>query len=155
VIRGTLLLLSEPSVDRLLNVPAAFVAAFYLFVIAWTCFALLFLVGRVSRSEIEGILQVIMILGVLCFTWYFSLGIFYRIEIEADDSIFLAGMRKTAKVHPRNIDSVEGPFLPIGFVRFKSKGERYYLLCSVKDDDLLAILKRVGEINPGIRFKTR
>jgi len=25
----------------------------------------------------------------------------------------------------------------------------------VKDEDLLAILKRIGEINPGIHFKTR
>jgi hypothetical protein len=142
-------------IPRHYQAPAAFVTAFYLFVIVFTFIALLLLITRVARAEIGEILQAIMILGVLCFTWYFSLGIFYRIGLEADGSIFLTGMRKTAKVSPRDIEAVEGPFLPIGFVRFKSKGERYYLLCWVKDEDLLAILKRIGEINPGIHFKTR
>ncbi|MCU0595239.1 MAG: hypothetical protein MUC98_07240 [Desulfobacterota bacterium] len=135
--------------------PSAVVAAFYFFLMAWTCVSVLFLIARISRSEISDVLQVLMITGILCFTWYFSLGLFYRIRMEGDGTVFLAGVRKTAKVHPREIEAVEGPFLPLGFVRLKSKGEKHYLLCWVRDEDLLAILKRIGEINPGIDFKTR
>jgi hypothetical protein len=135
--------------------PAAFVAAFYLFLIAWTCVAALFLVAKASRSEIGDMLQLIMIIGVLCFTWYFSLGIFYRIRLEPDGRILLAGARRALALHPRHIEAIEGPFLPIGFIRFKSGRERFYLLCWVKNTDLLAILKRIGEINTGIHFKTK
>ena len=133
----------------------ALVAAFYLFLIAWTCVAVLFLVARAARSELGDILQFMMIVGVLCFTWYFSLGIFYRIRLEPDGSILFAGARRTLRLQPREIEAIEGPFLPIGFIRFKSGRERFYLLCWVKNADLLAILKRIGEINPGIHFKTK
>jgi hypothetical protein len=135
--------------------PAALVAAFYLFLIAWTCVAVLFLVARAARSELGDILQFMMIVGVLCFTWYFSLGVFYRIKLEADGSVLLSGVRRTHRLHPREIEAIEGPFLPLGFIRFKSGRERFYLLCWVKNADLLAILKRIGEINPGIHFKTK
>lgn len=135
--------------------PKAFVAVFYLFLMAWTCISILFLIGKFSQPEIGDILQVIMIMGVLCFTWYFSLGIFYRIRLEADGSILFAGARRTLRLQPREIEAIEGPFLPIGFIRFKSGRERFYLLCSVRNTDLLAILKRIGEMNPGIHFKTK
>ena len=135
--------------------PAPFVATFYLFLIAWTCVAVLFLVARAARSELGDILQFMMIVGVLCFTWYFSLGVFYRIKLEADGSILLSGVRRTHTLLPREIEAIEGPFLPLGFIRFKSGRERFYLLCWVKNADLLAILKRIGEINPGIHFKTK
>ena len=135
--------------------PTAFVATFYLFLIAWTCFAVLFLTVKASRSGIADTLQLIMILGVLCFTWYFSLGIFYRIMLEADGTILLTGVRRALRLHPRDIEAIEGPFLPIGFIRFKSGKERFYLLCWVKNADLLTILKRIGELNPGVHFKTK
>ena len=135
--------------------PAAFVGSFYLFLIAWTCVAVLFLVARAARSELGDILQFMMIVGVLCFTWYFSLGVFYRIKLEADGSILLSGVRRTHTLLPREIEAIEGPFLPLGFIRFKSGRERFYLLCWVKNADLLAILKRIGEINPGIHYKTK
>ncbi len=135
--------------------PTALVAAFYLFLIAWTCVAVLFLVARAARSELGDILQFMMIVGVLCFTWYFSLGVFYRIKLEADGSILLSGVRRTHTLLPREIEAIEGPFLPLGFIRFKSGRERFYLLCWVKNADLLAILKRIGEINPGIHYKTK
>jgi energy-coupling factor transporter transmembrane protein EcfT len=140
---------------RSYQAPAAFVGSFYLFLIAWTCIALLFLVAKAGRSEIGDILQSIMIIGVLCFTWYFSLGIFYRIRLEADGRILLTGARRAITLQPRDIEAIEGPFLPIGFIRFKSGRERSYLLCWVKNADLLAILKRIGEINSGIHFKTK
>ena len=139
----------------LYQAPRPLVATFYLFLIAWTCVAVFFLAAKAVRSETADILQLIMIIGVLCFTWYFSLGIFYRIRLEPDGSILFAGARRTLRLQPREIEAIEGPFLPIGFIRFKSGRERFYLLCWVKNADLLAILKRIGEINPGIHFKTK
>jgi hypothetical protein len=140
---------------RSYQAPGALVAVFYLFLIVWTFAAVPPVIARATRSEAGDILQLIMIIGIFSFTWYFSLGVFYRIRQEADGSIELSGVRKTQTVHPRDIKTVEGPFLPIGFVRFKSGREKLYLLCSIKNPDLQAILKHIGEINPNIRFKTR
>ena len=140
---------------RSYQAPWALVAVFYLFLIAWTFVAVPPVIARATRSEPGDILQLIMIIGIFSFTWYFSLGVYYRIRQEADGTIELSGVRKTHKVHPRDITIVEGPFFPIGFVRFKSGREKLYLLCSVKHPDLQAILKRVGEMNLNIRFKTR
>ena len=92
--------------------PAALVATFYLFLIAWTFVAVLFLAAKAARSETGDILQLIMIIGVLCFTWYFSLGIFYRIRLEADGSIFLAGVRRTLRLHPREHRGHRGALSP-------------------------------------------
>ncbi|RJR48546.1 MAG: hypothetical protein C4576_07945 [Desulfobacteraceae bacterium] len=141
--------------SRQYQAPLGLVAIFYFLVIAWTFISVPLLVSKAARSEITDALQLIMIVGILCFTWYFSLGIFYRMTMEPDGSILLEGVKRNLTVHPRNISVVEAPFLPIGFIRFKSGRERFYLLCSMRDEDLLAILKRVGQANPSIRFKNR
>lgn len=141
--------------DRSYQAPAAFVAAFYLLLIAWTAVSILFLAGKAARSEMSDILQWVMIAAVFGFTWYFSLGLFHRIGLGSDGRLHLKGVRRGLAVHPREIETVEGPYLPIGFVRFKLKNERLYLICQVRNANLKEILKRIGEINPEVRFKTK
>jgi hypothetical protein len=144
-----------PKTPRPYQAPTALVAVFYLLLIAWTFASILFLARKVARSELTDVVQWVMIAAIFGFTWYFSLGLFYRIDLGPDGGIHLKGVRRGLTVHPREVEAVEGPYLPIGFVRFKSGRERFYLLCSVRNADLRAILKRIGEINPDIRFKTR
>jgi len=141
--------------DRFYQAPVALVAAFYLLLVAWTAVSILFLAARAARSELSDALQWVMIAAIFGFTWYFSLGLFYRISLAPDESLHLKGVRRGLTVHPREIETVEGPYLPIGFVRFKSGKERLYLLCQVRNADLLEILKRMGEINPHVQFKTK
>jgi hypothetical protein len=144
-----------PQGDRSYQAPGALVAAFYLLLIAWTAVSILFLSGKAAQSELTDALQWVMIAAIFGFTWYFSLGLFYRISLAPDDRIHLKGVRRGRTVHPREIETVEGPYLPIGFVRFKAGKERLYLLCQVRNPDLQAILKRMGEINPHVQFKTK
>jgi hypothetical protein len=141
--------------DRSYQAPGAFVAAFYILLCAWTAVSIFFLAGKAARSELSDVLQWVMIAAIFGFTWYFSLGLFYRVRMAPDGSLHLKGVRRGFTVHPRQIEIVEGPYLPIGFVRFKSGKERLYLICQVRNADLQAILKRVGEINPDVRFKTK
>ena len=145
----------KPKTPRPYQAPTALVAVFYLLLIAWTCVSILFLAAKAARSELSDAFQWFMIAAVFGFTWYFSLGLFYRIGLGPEQRIHLKGVRRGLSVHPREIEAVEGPYLPVGFVRFKVGRERLYLLCSVRNADLQAILKRIGEINPDIRFKTR
>jgi len=141
--------------DRSYQAPGALVAGFYLLLIAWTAVSILFLTAKAARSELTDALQWVMIAAIFGFTWYFSLGLFYRISLAADESLHLKGVRRGLTVHAREIDTVEGPYLPIGFVRFRAGKERLYLLCQVRNADLQAILKRMGEINPHVQFKTK
>ena len=141
--------------ERSYQAPGTLVAAFYFLLIAWTAVSILFLTAKAARSELTDALQWVMIAAIFGFTWYFSLGLFYRISLAADESLHLKGVRRGLTVHPREIETVEGPYLPIGFVRFKSGKERLYLLCQVRNADLQAILKRMGEINPDVQFKTK
>lgn len=141
--------------DRGYQAPRALVAAFYLLLIAWTAVSIFFLTAKAARSELSDTLQWVMIAAIFGFTWYFSLSLFYRISLAPDESLHLKGVRRGLTVHPREIETVEGPYLPIGFVRFKSGKERLYLLCQVRNADLQAILKRMGEINPNVLFKTK
>jgi energy-coupling factor transporter transmembrane protein EcfT len=144
-----------PKGDRSYQAPGALVAAFYLLLVAWTCVSILFLSAKAVRSELTDVLQWVMLAAIFGFTWYFSLGLFYRVSLAPDDSLYLKGVRRGLTVHPREIETVEGPYLPIGFVRFKAGKERLYLLCQVRNADLQAILKRMGEINPQVVFKTK
>ena len=73
--------------DRSYQAPKALVAAFYLLLIAWTAVSILFLAGKAARSELSDVLQGVMIAAIFGFTWYFSLGLFYRISLAADESL--------------------------------------------------------------------
>ena len=140
---------------RSYQAPRSLVAAFYLLLAAWTAVSILLLSAKAARSELTDVLQWVMIAAIFGFTWYFSLGLFYRISLAADDRLHLKGVRRGLAIHPREIEVVEGPYLPIGFVRFKARKERFYLLCQLRNPDLQAILRRIGEINPQVRFKTK
>jgi hypothetical protein len=141
--------------DSSYQAPRALVAAFYLLLIAWTAVSILFLSAKAARPELTDALQWAMIAAIFGFTWYFSLGLFYRISLAPDDRLQLKGVRRGLTVHPREIETIEGPYLPIGFVRFKLRTGRLYLLCQVRNADLQAILKRMSEINSDVQFKTK
>jgi hypothetical protein len=145
----------KPKTPRPYQAPAALVGVFYLLLVVWTAVSIFFLASKVARSELIDAVQWIMIAAIFGFTWYFSLSLFYRIGLDQGGSVYLKGVRRAITIHPRDIEAVECPYLPIGFLRFKSGRERFYLFCWVRNDDLLAILKRIVEINPAIRFKTR
>jgi hypothetical protein len=93
------------------------------------------------------------IVFILVFTWYFSLGISYIIRMDGDGTIWLRSFRKVIRTHPREMQFVEGPHLPMGFVRFRLEREKTYLFCVVKDRNLQAILFLIRKTNPDIKFK--
>jgi hypothetical protein len=48
---------------------------------------------------------------------------------------------------------VEGPHLPLGFIRFRLEREKAYLFGVPKNRDLQQILEIIRKTNPEIRFK--
>ncbi len=135
--------------------PRAVVCFFYLLLAAWTAVSVGFIWARGEKGVGGDLLWWFMIAFVLGFTWYFSLGISYKVEMGREGDLELTSFRRVLHLKPRDISQVEPPFLPWGFLRLKLEREKAYLFCSVTHKDLQGIVKRLVEINPDIKIRMR
>ncbi|MFH1057171.1 MAG: hypothetical protein V1797_00665 [Pseudomonadota bacterium] len=94
-----------------------------------------------------------MIIFVVGYTWYFSLGIFFRAHLDPEGKLHLVSQRRTIVVEADQIPLVEGPHLPWGFVRFRLVREKGYLFSRAGDQDLSRLLHAIKQLNPGVKFK--
>ena len=135
--------------------PIIFVGLFYAALLVWTGLCV-WLIG--SKTIVAGwpLGQLLMIGFVLAYTWYFSLGISYRIRTESNGQIELSSFRRVIQVNAKVITLVEGPrlaILPYGFIRFRLEREKAYLFCCITDDELQQILKALRKSNSEMKFK--
>jgi hypothetical protein len=141
--------------DYRYQAPIFFVGLFYAALLIWTALCV-WLIG--SKTIVAGwpLGQLLMIGFVLAYTWYFSLGISYRIRTERDGQIELSSFRRVIRVNAKMITLVEGPrlaVLPYGFIRFRLEREKAYLFCCITDDELQQILKAIRKSNSEMKFK--
>jgi hypothetical protein len=127
--------------------------AFYVLLVAWTIICILLIGFKVTQSEWGNLLQLFMIAFIIAMTWYFSMGISYRVNLEEDGTLQLTSFRRILRIDSRKMELIEGPHLPIGFIRFRLEREKAYLFCVVKDKALQQILSRIREVNRDIKFK--
>jgi hypothetical protein len=97
--------------------------------------------------------QLFMVAFIFVMTWYFSLGISYKVEIKEDGKLELFSIRRLISIHSTKIAMVEGPHLPIGFIRFRLEREKAYLFGIPRNRDLQQILSVIRKTNPDIKFK--
>jgi hypothetical protein len=129
--------------------PTIYVALFYLILVAWTAIS-------VSIMGVKGWVnwfQLFMVAFIFVMTWYFSMGISYRVEINDEGKMELFSFRRVIRIHSRKVVMVEGPHLPLGFIRFRLEREKAYLFGISKNPDLQQILSIIRKTNPDIRFK--
>ena len=122
---------------------------------SWTVVSLVFLWPK-ARAGTLSIAQTLMIAFVLAYTWYFSLGISYRIRIRDEGHLEMTSMRRVLTVPLKDIATVEGPrfaFLPYSFLRFRLEREKAYLFCRITDERLAEVLGVVRRGNKEIAFK--
>jgi hypothetical protein len=98
-------------------------------------------------------LQLFMVAFVFVMTWFFSLGISYKAEINEDGKLELTSFRRLISIHSTKIAMVEGPYLPLGFIRFRLEREKAYLFGVPRNRDLREVLAVIHKTNPDIRFK--
>jgi hypothetical protein len=134
--------------------PMIYLGIFYAALVAWTIICILLIGFKISQSEWGNAIELFMIAFIIAMTWYFSMGISYRVNLEEGGTLRLASFRRILRVDSRKIELIEGPHLPIGFIRFRLEREKAYLFCVVKDETLQQILSRIREINPDIKFKS-
>jgi hypothetical protein len=81
------------------------------------------------------------------------MGISYRVNVEEDGTVQLTSFRRILRIHPQKMELIEGPHLPIGFIRFRLEREKAYLFGVVKNRELQKILLAIRKVNPDIKFK--
>jgi hypothetical protein len=135
--------------------PIIFMGLFYAALLIWTAFCVL-LIGSKTIKTGWPLGQLLMIAFILAYTWYFSLGISYKIRIQAAGDMELTCFRRIIRVNARDISMVEGPrfaYLPYGFIRFRLKREKAYLFCCITDAELQRVLTTMQATNSDIKFK--
>ncbi len=129
--------------------PTIYVGLFYLTLLGWTAFS----VSIMGAKGWINWIQLFMVAFVFVMTWYFSLGISYKAEINDDGELELTSFRRRISIHSTKIVFVEGPHLPLGFIRFRLEREKAYLFGIPRNKDLQQILSVIHKTNPDIRFK--
>jgi hypothetical protein len=144
-----------PKKENLYQAPIIFVGLFYILLLVWTIICIV-MIGSKTLSAGWPLFQLLMIAFVLGYTWFFSLGISYRIYINEKGTIELTSFRRVLSSKADAISLVEGPrlaFMPYSFIRFRLEREKAYLFCRITDDQLQLVLKKMRLTNREMKFK--
>ena len=87
-----------PARDYQYRAPIVFVGLFYVLLLVWTVVCVV-LIGSKTLSAGWPLFQLFMIAFVLGYTWFFSLGISYRIAINEKGAIELTSFRRVLSVN--------------------------------------------------------
>ena len=139
----------DPIKTFVYRAPLIYAGLFYLILLAWTVFC----VSIMGAKGWINWLQLFMVAFIFVMTWYFSLGISYKVEIDDEGKLELMSFRRVIRTHSTKIAIVEGPHLPIGFVRFRLEREKAYLFGIPRNKNLQQILSIILKTNPDVRFK--
>ncbi len=139
--------------DLSYRAPTAFIVVFYGLLAAWTVLCVFKLGSRLMSGGTGDLMQWLMIGFVITYTWIFSYRINYKISVTREGQMELTSLKRVLKVNAQDIDLVEGPHLPWGFLRFKLQREKAYLFCVVKDSSFRKVLAAVRSVNPRMRAK--
>jgi hypothetical protein len=129
--------------------PTIYVALFYLVLLGWTVFS----VSIMGAKGWINWIQLFMVAFIFFMTWYFSLGISYKVKINEDGKLELFSFRRVISTPSTKIAIVEGPHLPLGFIRFRLEREKAYLFGIPRNSDLQQVLSVIRKTNPDIKFK--
>jgi hypothetical protein len=137
--------------ETIYRAPRGFVGVFYAALAAWT-------VGLVplalSKALATSTTLLLMIAFFTAYSWYWSLGISYRMTLGEDGSLCFVSAKACLRAHVRDVEQVEGPPLPIsiGFIRFRLERERPYIFFR-EDPAIRDILRYLRRANPDAKFK--
>ena len=144
----------EQREKRTFQASALYVAVFYGLLVLWTVGTAPLIWERFSQGVFRGDwLYGVMIAFFYLYTWFWSLGLFYRISLDAEGRIELKSIRRSLVVTAKQVRTVEGSKFSggFGFIRLKLPRESAYLFCHRRDPDLEAIIREIGRLNPLVR----
>lgn len=133
--------------------PLLVVGGFYVVLFAWTVVCAILLGGKALTANWGSFFQWFMIVFVVAYTWYFSAGIFYKVSMDREGNLKFTSLRRVVELGPDDVFMVEGPHLPLGFLRFRLAREKAYLMCSPRNQQVRGLLVRLRQLNPELKFK--
>jgi hypothetical protein len=139
---------------RVFQASALFVAFFYGLLFVWTVGTVPLVYQKFQQGGFRGDwLYAFMIGFFYLFTWFWSLGLFYRISLDAEGRIRLSSLRRTLEISAKQVRTIDGSRFSggFGFVRIKLPKESAYLFCHRLDGNLEEILREIRKRNPLIK----
>jgi hypothetical protein len=127
------------------------ISVFYTVLAVWTLISVPLLIEKAPRIDT---LLLIMITFVISFTWYWSLGLVYGIEItENDQTITLKSFRGKVEYKLGDLRRIEAPpsRIEIGFLRFRFAKSSHYTFYN-HSHILRGMLKNLRNQKPTIQF---
>jgi hypothetical protein len=140
--------------SHVFQAPAAYVILFYLLLLAWTVGTVPLVYLKFRQGGFLGDwLYAVMIGFFYLYTWYWALGLFYRIALDGEGRIVLGSLRRNLEVTAKQVLTIEGSRFPagFGFIKMKLPRESGYLFCHGRNRELDEILLGVRKINPLVR----
>jgi len=145
---------AEKENARMYQAPAGFVAVFYGLLLLWTLGTAPLIVQKFQHGVFgKDWLYAFMIGFFYLFTWFWSLGIFHRIALNAQGGIRMRSLRRILETSAREVHTIEGSRFAggFGFIRLKLARESAYLFCHRKNTDMEEILRQIRKLNPRVR----
>ena len=144
----------KPDKNKAFQASALFVAVFYGLLLVWTVGTVPLIYQKFQQGGFRGDwLYAFMIGFFYLFTWFWALGLFYRIALDAEGRIQLRSFRRTLEISAKQVRTIDGSrfFGGFGFIRMKLPRESAYLFCHRMDGNLEEILREIRRINPLVR----
>ena len=132
--------------------PAIFVWVFYLLFAAFIIVDITYLVIILNKAEASYRFPIFMLTFILIFMCYFSTAISHKIEVWKNGKIQLTSFRKIITTKAEDMAYVQGPQLPIGFIKLRLEREKTYLFAKMGTPSLNTVLKTIKTADPGIKF---
>lgn len=143
---------------RTFQAPMGYVVLFYLLLVVWTAGTLPVVYVKFRTIGFNSVWIYASMVGfVYLYTWFWCLGICYKISLDREGLVTLKSLRRELQAPAKQIARIEGSRFPggFGFVKLKVPRETAYLFCLRQTGELAAILKGIRKINPlatGIRI---
>jgi hypothetical protein len=131
--------------------PRLFIAIFYGVLAVWTIGTIPPIYLKFQRGGFgEDWLFGVMIAFFYLYTWFWALGLFYFISLDADGQVILKSFRRRLAVSAKQVSTIEGSRFPggFGFVKIRLPRESGYLFCFRRSSELDEILGEIRKINP-------
>ena len=136
---------------QVFQAPMGYVVLFYLLLLAWTAGSLPVIYGTFRTVGFQSHwISASIIAFVYAYTWFWSLGLFYRISLDSENLVTLRSLRRELQVPVKQISRIEGSRFPrgFGFVKLKVPRETGYLFCLRLTEPLEALLRGILKANP-------
>jgi len=138
-------------VTRVFQTPALFMAVFYGLLLVWTVGTVPMIYQKFQQGGFLGDwLYALMIGFFYLYTWFWALGLFYRIALDEEGRVVLKSLRRTVEVAAKQIRGLEGSRFSggFGFLRLKLPRESGYLFCHRRNEELDEIIEGIRKRNP-------